>query len=143
MRNIAASALIFLAACSSTRSDRPADIAQPAIQVRQAGPIFLSQGTTPVTIDVEVTNRANVPLTIREVEIGSSDSQQYSISPARRLVNETVAPNESRTVQLSTTAVARTTQAVGQSLVIRAFVRLEANGKSFREVVIGQLSPLS
>ena len=143
MRHALAFTLLFAAACASTSPSRPADIAQPQLQVRQAGPIFLSQGSTTVTIDVDITNRANVPLTIREVEIGSSDSQQYSISPTRRLVNETVAPGETRTVSLSTSAVARAAQPVGQPLVIRAFVRFEGNGKVFREVVIGQLSPLS
>jgi hypothetical protein len=144
MRNILASALLFLAGCASTSADRPADIAQPEIRVRQAGPIFLSQGTTPVSIDVEITNRANAPLVIREVEIASPDSAQYSIARARRLINETVAPGETKKVTVTSTAVAENLGVpVGEPLSVRAFVRFEANGKSFREVAIGQLSPLS
>jgi hypothetical protein len=99
MRNLLASALLFALGCASTTPDRPANIAQPEIRVRQAGPIFLSQGTTPVSIDVEITNRADVPLVIREVEISSPDSGQHR-SSARRLVNETVAPGATHKVTL-------------------------------------------
>jgi len=144
MRNLLASALLFTLGCATTAPDRPANVAQPDIRVRQAGPIFLSQGTTPVSIDVEVTNRADVPLVIREVEVSSPDSAQYAIARARRLVNETVAPGETRKVTIASTAVAQNLRApVGEPLSIRAFVRLEANGKTFREIAIGQLSPLS
>ncbi|HEX6096961.1 MAG TPA: hypothetical protein VF432_11605 [Thermoanaerobaculia bacterium] len=144
MRNVVASALLLLAGCSSTAPSRPANIAQPQIEVRQAGPMFLSQGSTPVSIDVQVTNRADVPLVLREVEISSPDSGQYAITPARRLFEETIAPGETRKVSLSTSAVARNMGApVGEPVHLRAWVRFEANGKSFREVVITQFAPLS
>ena len=145
MRNFLVFALIFSLGCASTGGgDRPANIAQPQIRVQQAGPIFLSQGTAPVSIDVEVTNRADVPLVIREVEVSSPDSGQYAITRARRLVNETLAPGETRKVTLASTAVAQNLRTpVGEPLSIRAFVRFEANGQTFREVAIGQLSPLS
>ena len=144
MRILLASALLLAAGCASTTPDRPADIAQPEIRVSQAGPIFLSQGTTPISIDVVITNRANVPLVIREVDITSPDSAQYSIVRARRLVNETVAPGATHKVTVASTAVAQNLGApVGEPLSIRAFVRFEANGKSFREIAVGQLSPLS
>jgi hypothetical protein len=144
MRNVVASALLLIAACASTSPARPANIAQPQIRVGQAGPVFLTQGSTPLTIDVEVTNRANVPLVMREVEISSSDSgQQYGIAPARRLVNETIPPGETRKVSVATSAVAQNASRIGGSVQIRAFVRFEAEGKSFREVVLTELAPLS
>lgn len=144
MRNVLIAALLFTAACASTDASRPADVAQPEIRVRPAGPIFLSQGTSSLTIDVEVTNRANVPLALREVEVSSLGSEQYSIPPARKLYTETIAPNETRKVSLSATAVAQDTRTpVGQPLQVRTRVRFEANGKTFREVVIEQFSPLS
>jgi hypothetical protein len=144
MRNVLIAALLFTAACSSTNVSRPADIAQPEIRVRPAGPIFLSQGTSALTIDVEVTNRANVPLVIREVEVSSLGSEQYSIPPARKLYTETIAPGETRKVSLSATAVAQNSQIpVGQPLQVRTRLRFEANGRSFREVVMEQFSPLS
>jgi hypothetical protein len=144
MRNVVASTLLLIAACASTSSDRPANIPQPQIRVGQAGPVFLSQGPTPITIDVEVTNRASVPLVIREVEISSSDSgQQYGVAPARRLVNETIPPGETRKVSVTSSAVAQNSGRVGGSVQIRASVRFEAEGKSFRELVLTELAPLS
>jgi hypothetical protein len=145
MRNILASALLFAAACASTSQTRPADIAQPEISVRSAGPVYISQSSTPLTIEVTVTNKANVPLAIKEVEVSSLGAEQYQIPPASRLYqNETVAPGETRTVSLSARAVANDTRSrVGNPLQVRTFVRFEANGKTFREVVIEQFSPLS
>ena len=144
MRTLLASALLFLAACASTSSDRPANIAQPEIRIRQAGPMFLSQGTTDVSIDVEVTNRADVALVLREVDISSPDSGQYVIHRARRLFNETIAPGETRKVSLSARATATNLRTpVGEPVSVRGFIRFEANGKPFREVVVAQFAPLS
>lgn len=114
--------------------------------MRSAGPVFLTQSSSPLTIEVTVTNKANVPLAIREVEVSSLGSEQYEIPTARKLYpNEVVAPGETRMVSLSATAVSRTTgtSTVGNPLQVRTFVRFEANGKSFREVVIETFSPLS
>lgn len=144
MRNVLIAALVFTAACASTKVTRPADIAQPEIRVRPSGPVFLSQASSPLTIDVEVTNRANVPLVLREVEVSSLGSEQYSIPPARKLYTETIGPGETRTVSLSATAVAQNSRVpVGQPLQVRAQLRFEAGGKSFREIVIEQFGPLS
>lgn len=139
------SAFLLAAACASTNVSRPADIAQPEIQVRPAGPVFLTQSSSPLTIEVTVTNKANVPLAIREVEVSSLGSDQYEIPTARRIYpDEVVAPGETRTVSLSATAAARNSGTrVGQPLHVRTFVRFEANGKTFREVVIEQFAPLS
>ena len=146
MRNaVLALAVLLAAACTSTRVSRPADIAQPEISVRPTGPVYLSQASAPLTIEVTVTNKANVPLTIKEVEVSSLGSEQYEIPTARRLYNdEVVAPGETRRVTLSATAAARNTRSpVGQPLQVRTFVRFEANGKTFQEVVIEQFAPLS
>ena len=144
MRNIAASALLFLAACSST-GDRPSNIAQPEIVVSQAGPIFFGQAAqTDVTVDVRITNRATVPITLREVEVSSANAEQYSIPRSRRTFKETIAPGETRTVQVLATAVAQNLNPrFAQPLIVRTFLRFEADGKSFREAVLKDFAPVS
>ena len=144
MRTALAAALLLTLACASTTTDRPANIAQPEIQIRQAGPIFFgSSSTTGLSIDVQVTNRANVPLVVREVEVASGGSTQFTIDRARKLFNETIPAGDTRTVGLVARAVARQTQAATvEPLIIRAFVRFEADGKTFREVVLGHFSAL-
>ncbi len=143
MRSIAVSALFLLAACAST-GDRPSNIAQPGIVVSQAGPIFFGQqATTDVTVDVQITNRANVPITLREVEVSSADAEQYTIPRARRTFNETLAPGDTRTVQVLATAVAQNLNPrFAQPLVVRTFLRFEANGKTFREAVLKDFPPV-
>ena len=148
MRNAVASALalLLLAACASSGGDRPASIAQPEIQVRQAGPIFFASfTTTPFSIEVQITNRATVPLVLRDIEVSSpGGSSQYTIARSRRQFEETIAPGQTRKFSLDATAVATdaSERPANDSLIVRAFVRFEAEGKSFREVSVGTLEPL-
>lgn len=144
MRKLLPYALLFVAAaCASTSPDRPSDIAQPEIRLRPTGPVFLSQGTSPLTIEVQVRNLATVPITIREVDVSSPDRGQYSVGPARKLFEETVPPGETRTVALTAAITPQNTGSpVGEPVHVRGFVRFEANGRAFREVVIEQFSPL-
>ena len=134
MRRLACVALVMLlAACAS--SSRPANVAKPDISVRPDGTIFFgSSSTAPVTLLVDVTNRAQTPLTIRQVEISSPSMATWGIRTARRFFNETVAPGETRTLTLFTTGVTSVMDP-GEPLMLRTNVILEANGQSFREIV--------
>lgn len=140
---VIASALLCLAACASS-SNRPADVAEPEVVVRQAGPIFFGQqATTPITLDVQITNRANVPLILRQIEVSSTNAEQYSIPTSRRTYKETIAPGETRTIQHSATGVAQDTHPrQAQPLLVRTFLLFEANGKTFRQVFIREFEPL-
>jgi hypothetical protein len=139
---IAFTLLLLLAACAS--STRPANVPQPGIEVRQAGPIYFGQApSTPVTVDIQITNRADVPIVLRNAEVSSSSSEQYTIPRYRRTFDQTIAPNETRTLQLDATAVAINTRPVNaQPLLVRTFLLFEANGKTFREAVITEFSPV-
>ncbi|MGZ5442915.1 MAG: hypothetical protein ACXW5U_01760 [Thermoanaerobaculia bacterium] len=141
MRTILASVLLFAAGCASTATDRPADIAQPEIRVARAGPVFFgSSSTTSVSIDVHVTNRAAVPILLREVEISSQGASHYTIERIRKLFHETIPAGETRTVNLVATGVALQRGVTeGEPLPVRITLRLEANGKSFRETTLDRL----
>jgi hypothetical protein len=138
---IASALLLLLAACASTT--RPANIAQPGIEVRQAGPIYFGRApSTPVTVDIHITNRASVPILLRDAEV-SSNSEQYTIPRYRRTFNQTIAAGETRTVQLDATAVSMNTRASNaQPLLVRTFLGFEANGKAFREAVVTEFAPI-
>src|SRR5687768_12281411 len=64
---------VAFAACSSTvPAKRPASIEQPDIDLALSHSLFFGAGTTsPATVDVTVTNRAAVPITVRRIEIDS------------------------------------------------------------------------
>ena len=132
--------LLLLAGCASAPKDepRPADIARPEILFRQRGQILFGGGeTAPVKLDIQVRNRANVPLLVREIEVSSPQMVTYGILRSVRAYNETVPAGETRMLEMIATAETSDTErrAYDEPLSVRALVRFEANGKRFREVV--------
>lgn len=128
---------VTLAACaSSNTAQRPEDVAQPAIDIRLTSPIFFGAGTTaPVTLDIDVTNRAKVPLTLRRVELDSPGMVQYELYRQTRTFRETIEPGETKPVTIFATAVRRS-RYPSEPLTVRAILELEAAGKVWREVTI-------
>jgi hypothetical protein len=134
--------LLLLAACASSSGNRPKDIPKPGIEVRQAAPIFFGSGyRAPISIDVHITNNAAVPLRVREIEIRSSGMMQYSIDRTSKIFNETLAPGQTRTLGLVTTATAsRRELHTNEPLSVQTIIRFEANGRGFREIVLEQFA---
>lgn len=136
MRRTALSFAVLLTIACGSASSRPANVPAPSIATRAVGPIFFGSGTrTPITLEVNVTNHASVPLRVRNIEISSLGMAQYTIRPVRRLLNETIPPGGTRTVSLMTTAVTTVRNPSYEPLTLRTIVTLEAEGKRFREIV--------
>ncbi|HEX7155344.1 MAG TPA: hypothetical protein VF618_28010 [Thermoanaerobaculia bacterium] len=133
-------ALLVLVAAGCASSSRPASVSAPEIAV-QAGSIFFgSSYSAPLTLDVAVRNTANVPLRLRNVRIDASGMSQYTIAPVERIVNQTLAPGETKVVSLFATAYTnRARLNVTEPLSVRALVELDYNGQRFREVVLRPL----
>ena len=143
MRRLLPLALAVLAAaCSSTAGNRPADMPAPLIELSQPSMMFFgSDGSTAVTIDVEILNRAKIPLTVRNVAVSSFAMNDYTLIPAARDVRVEIPPGEKRTVGIVVRAEARNARSqTSEPLSVRAVVRMEANGKGFREVVMQRLT---
>lgn len=134
--------LLALAGCASdpaANAARPAGIAEPQITFAQrGGEIYFGGGEeASVNFDVEITNRANVPLLVREVEVSSPEMMQYQITRSLRAYNETIPPGETRTLQLTARAVTSSTarRQYDEPLSLRGLVRFEAGGQRFLEIV--------
>lgn len=134
--------LLPAAGCATApaAADRPADIARPEIVFAQQGSILFGSGTeAPVKIDMQVTNRANVPLIVREVDISSAGMAmiRYALQRTVRAFNETIAPGETRIVTIH--AMAETadpnTPLGNEPLAVRAIVLFDAEGRRFKEIV--------
>lgn len=139
MRNLLTSALILTLACASA-SKRPATIAEPEISVRQAGPTFFgTSAATTLSFNVLVTNHANVPLHLREIELSSPGMTHYAIQRTIKRLDEVIPPGATRQVGMEANAYAEAPRAERfEPLNIRAVLRFEAAGKSWREVVLDQ-----
>lgn len=141
MQRILACALLLVLGCAST-DQRPPAVTPPLIELLQPGAIFFGNAaSTATTIDVEIQNRATVSITVREVAISSFAMTDYHIIPVTRRVTVIIPPGETRTVGVVTTLEAESARSVSlEPLSVRAVVRMQANGKSFREVVMQRLT---
>jgi hypothetical protein len=141
MQRLLACALLFALGCASA-DQRPPDVTPPLIRLIQPGDIFFgNEASTATTIDVEIQNRATVPITVREVAVSSFAMTDYRLIPTTRRVAVVIPPGETRTVGVVATLEAVNARSVSlEPLSVRAVVRMEANGRSFREVVMQRLT---
>jgi len=128
-------AVLILAACAS-QSTRPSTIAQPEIHLKMPASIFFgASSTAPASIEVEITNKADVPIRLRDIELSSPGMTEYTIRPIRRTFNDVIEPGQTRTFPLFATAVSNVAvTSPTEPLALRAFLSFEANGTKFREV---------
>jgi hypothetical protein len=104
---------------------------------RLVNPLFFGSSTTAAaTIEVVVRNRGNVPIVIRRIEIDSPGMGQYTILREVLDLRETVNPNETKTVSVSTTALAQTTSRPTEPLTLRAIVEFSALDTYWREILL-------
>ena len=132
--------LLLVAACASGPADapRPAEIARPEVLFAQRGQImFGGAETAPVRVDIQVRNRANVPLLVREIELVTPQILTYGIVRTVRAYNETIPPGGTKVLEMIATAATTDTdrRAYDEPLSVRGMIRFEAGGKRFREVV--------
>jgi hypothetical protein len=133
---VVAVAVLFSQACGSASSSRPAGIAAPEVSSDLVGTVFFGSGSSaPANIDVTVTNRATVPITLRRVEIDSPGMATYTIRRASRLVHETIAPGETKRVTVFATAITNVSNP-SEPLTLRTLADFEAGTDRWREVVM-------
>ena len=134
MRHALTCSLFFLAIACGSSSVRPTAVAEPGINVRPVGPVFFGSGrTAPATFEVDITNQAQTPLTVRAIQLSSPGMAQYAIQPIRRTFNDTVAPGETKTLTIFATAVTTISNPT-EPLTLRTIVTLQANGQTFQEI---------
>ncbi len=124
-------------ACTSARSSRPATIPQPDITAGLVHPLhFGGLDTSPATIEVRITNRSQVPIMVRRIEIESPGMRQYSLDRGIRDFRETIAAGETKALTVFTRATALTTTNPDEPLMIRTVVEFSAGDSVWREVMM-------
>lgn len=126
----------IVAACASGSEDRPSAPRQADVEVRTAGRPFFGSGTTaPLHLDVSVTNRAAVPMTVRAIRISSPGMMQYTVRPEQRIFSTTLAPGETKTFPISATLIAGSRRpSLTEPLDLRTDLDFETEGRRFREI---------
>jgi hypothetical protein len=134
--------LLLLAAlgCSQINStSRPKTIPQPDLDARLAHSIFFgSSSTAPATVEVYVGNRANVPITVRRIEVDSPGMGQYTLIRITREFREVIPAGQSKTLTVFATAQT-TVRRPTEPLMIRAIIEFEAEGPArWREILMSR-----
>jgi hypothetical protein len=110
MRN--AALLLFaiaLVSCSSSSTPK-AHIIQPEVDLLQVvGPAELNypNGGADLRFDVEITNRAGEPITLKRVELSTLSDGAYILRREFRTYDETIAPGRTATVTMWAKALIR------------------------------------
>lgn len=130
--------LLLVLACGSTQATRPPGVAQPDLNARLVNPLFFGSGTEAhATIEVQVQNRANVPITVRRIELDTPGMAQYALRRSVRDYRETIAAGQTKSLTTFATAVALTTRQPTEPLMMRVMVEFEAaDGKVWREILM-------
>jgi hypothetical protein len=136
MRSIPTTALLLLLIGCASAANRPETIAQPQISLRPHGTIFFGSGdTASATLVFDITNRASVPLTVRDIEVSSPGMTQYTLQTRRQTFRDEIPPGGTKDYTVFTTAVTRVSSP-NEPLTVRAVVTFEAAGATFREIVM-------
>jgi len=133
---IASWILLVGAGCASSGGTRPSTVTQADVDVRTAGSLFFGSGTSaPLNLDVTVTNRARVPMTVRSIRVSSPGMVQFTILPAQKMFSTTLEPGETKNFPISTTAIAsRSRLSPTEPLNLRADIDFETDGRRFKEI---------
>jgi hypothetical protein len=127
--------VVFAQACSTAGNSRPPNIAAPAITPTLVGTVFFGSGSSaPANIDVTVTNRANVPIVLRRLEVDSPGMGTYALQRTSRQVRETIAAGETKSVTVFATAYT-SVRNPSEPLTIRVIADFENGKDRWREIV--------
>lgn len=127
--------LLFLAACSSTNQQHPY---RPTVTANQLNPMdFGATTSAPFTVEVHITNKHTQPITVRLVRLEGGLTQQYSVTPAERALQEVVPPGETRSLRLSMTAISQQGRIRDpEPLNLRGFVTYMSGEQQFQDLYI-------
>jgi hypothetical protein len=129
-------AILLAAACSSSH---PPTVGRPSVDVHQASALFFGSGqTAPLNLIVDVSNPAREPILLRRVRIQAGMGMtQYSVYPTERTVHETIAPGETKSVNLTATAFTdRTRLEPNEPLALRTILDYDVAGKRHQELYV-------
>ncbi len=136
-------ALVALAACSSSHG--PDTRIRPEIHLEQAvGPADLGYpgGSIQVQYEVQITNHAQEPITLRRIEVRSMGGGAYRLRPEAYPFNEKVTAGNFVAVRFWAHAFQAGAFGRGSTepVTLRAILYFESPTGSFQEILLKELS---
>jgi hypothetical protein len=136
------SILLFGSCASHTKNG--VDIAQPQVEIQQLSsvPLVAEQvtGGMPVQYRMSVTNTAQVPITLKRVDVRSMGNGAYIVQPTSRPFNLVVAPGATETVEFWVPANAVPSVAGANGAVaLQLRTQFDTASGSFQNVSVSQV----
>lgn len=144
MRKLLASAVLFLAACTSTRATAP--VTSPEIRIVQTSGVPSAArnmaGPIPLRYAVRVTNRAKEPITLKRITAQSIGSGAYELRSQSKPFNEEIAPDVRRDVEFWASGFVADPTILGANgpVTIRLIVHFDSPKGEFDEFVVQQVN---
>ena len=133
-----------LAACASGNNNLKTNIAQPDVQFEQVSsqPAVAEHvtGGVPVYFALSVTNNANIPITLKRVNLQSMGSGGYNVPSTSRPFNKSIAPGATETEQFWVGTFADTSVAgVNGAVAIRVIAQFDSSEGAFENTTVHQV----
>jgi hypothetical protein len=147
MRKLFAVALLFLAACASTRAKGP--VASPQIRIAQISGIPAAargvSGSIPVRYAVRVTNTATETITLRRLTVQSIGSGAYNLGGTSLPYSEEIVAGAAREVEFWASAFVSDPTILGANgpVTLRVIAHFDSPNGEFDEVVVQQINSMS
>lgn len=130
-------ALLLLPACKTM--NKPPTPGRPLVDVSQASALFFGSGTTaPLNLTVDIKNPAKEPIVVRRIRVQPGPGMtQYSMYPTERMLNQTIAPGETKEINLTATAFTQYSRLdPTEPLGVRTILDYDTGGKRHQELYI-------
>jgi len=137
-------AVIGLAACASSNNNLKVNIAQPSVVVEQLSsqPTVAEHvtGGIPIYLGVAVTNNADIPITLKRVNLQSMGTGGYNVPPTSRPFNKVIQPGATEQVEFWVPAYADPSVAgVNGAVALRSIVQFDTSQGSFQNTTVHQV----
>jgi len=137
-------AVLILAACASSTNNAKVDIPQPEIVVEQLSstPAVAEHvtGGVPVNFGIAVTNRADIPVTLKRINISSLGSGGYNVPNNSRPFDKVIQPGATEEVSFWAGANADPSVAgVNGAVALRVIAQFDSAKGAFETSTVHQV----
>ena len=143
-KNFLISIAILLAAACGTTNNMKTKIADPEVHLVQtsAQPAIAEHvtGGVPIAFALSVTNHADIPITLKRVNVQSMGSGGYNIGPTSRPFNVAIAPGATEQVEFTLPSNADPSVAgVNGAVAMRVIAQFDTAQGAFENTTVHQV----
>lgn len=142
--SLAVLSILLIAGCASQSNNTKVDIAQPQVRIEQLSSVPLAAqhvtGGVPVQYRMSITNAAQIPITLKRVDVQSIGDGAYVVQPNSKPFALAIAPGATETVEfwVPATAVVSVAGANG-AVALQLRTQYDSSAGSFQNVTVSQV----